>query len=125
MGTLNSMKVECSPLGVPTQDQFTIQSLHSAHSSRSDLKVYSMEIKECETVIMKEVWMLVEAQTYLHGGGGACSFRSHPEMSRRVGQNLWKKPCTSGCLLPCTYSEGDLGHREAPKRLFEIEIWRS
>lgn len=36
MGTLNSMKLECSPLGVSIQLQFTIQPPHSAQLSLSD-----------------------------------------------------------------------------------------
>lgn len=51
MGILNSMKDECSPLGVPTQDQFTIQSVHSAHSSRSDLESDRMQIKDTKQLL--------------------------------------------------------------------------
>lgn len=48
MGTLNSMKAECSPLGVLTQDQFTIQSPHSAHPSQSDQFTRRIEIDASE-----------------------------------------------------------------------------
>lgn len=60
IGTLNSMKDECSPLGVATQDQFTIQSLHSAQSFRSDLEGGRMELGGCERVAMKAACMVIE-----------------------------------------------------------------
>lgn len=51
MGILNSMKAECPPLGVPMQDQFTIQSLHSAHSFQSDLEGDVMEIEDAKQLL--------------------------------------------------------------------------
>lgn len=61
MGTLNSMKDECSPLGVPTQDQLTIQSLHSAHSFQSDQEDGTIAIARCKTVAIKTACMAIEA----------------------------------------------------------------
>lgn len=61
MGILNTMKDECSPLGVATQVQLTIQLLQSAHSFRSDLEGGRIAMEGCKTVAIKAARMAIEA----------------------------------------------------------------